>query len=122
MKQRIIDLARECDADLVGAPTVDKVLADFYKFADGAYLVGHNVMFDYRFVHYYGEQNGYMFDQKTFDTLTLAQEVLRGQLANYKLNTVADYYGLTFNHHRAFDDACVTAKVFIELVKAKGRL
>jgi DNA polymerase-3 subunit alpha (Gram-positive type) len=63
-----------------------------------------------------------MFDQKAFDTLTLAQEVLRGQLANYKLNTVADYYGLTFNHHRAFDDACVTAKVFIELVKAKGRL
>ena len=52
----------------------------------------------------------------------LKQDVLRGLLPNYKLNSVADYYGFTFNHHRAFDDACVTAKVFIELVKAKGKL
>lgn len=118
----IVDLTGIHDEDLIGAPTVDKVLADFYKFTDGAYLVGHNVTFDYRFVHYYGEQNGYMFDKKQYDTLTLAQEVLRGLLANYKLNTVADHYGFTFNHHRAFDDACVTAKVFIELVKAKGKL
>lgn len=122
LSNEIINLTGIHDEDLVGAPEIEKVLADFYKFTDGAYLVGHNVNFDHRFVHYYGEQNGYMFDQKTYDTLALAQEVLRGQLANYKLNTVADHYGFTFNHHRAFDDACVTAKVFIELVKAKGRL
>ena len=122
LSKEIVELTGIHDSDLVGAPEVDKVLADFYKFTDGAILVGHNVTFDYRFVHYYGEQNGYMFDKKQYDTLTLAQQVLRGKLANYKLNTIADYYGFTFNHHRAFDDACVTAKVFIELVKAKGGL
>jgi DNA polymerase-3 subunit alpha (Gram-positive type) len=79
-------------------------------------------MFDYRFVQYYGEQNRYMFDKKLLDTLTLAQELLRGELTNYKLNTVADYYHLTFNHHRAFDDACVTAKIFTELIKKRGSL
>lgn len=122
LSQEIVNLTGITDADLIGAPSVDKVLADFYKFADGAFLVGHNVTFDYRFVHYYGEQNGYMFDHKQFDTLHLAQEVLRGKLPNYKLNSVADYYGFTFNHHRAFDDACVTGKIFIELIKAKGKL
>ena len=122
LKKDIIELTGITDADLVGAPTVDKVLADFFKFTDGAILVGHNVTFDYRFVHYYGEQNGYMFDKKQYDTITLAQDVLRGKLPNYKLNSVADYYGFTFNHHRAFDDACVTAKAFIEMVKTKGRL
>ena len=122
LSEEIKKLTGIVDEDLVGAPEIEKVLADFYKFTDGAYLVGHNVNFDYRFVHYYGEQNGYMFDQKTYDTLALAQEVLRGRLPNYKLNSVADHYGFTFNHHRAFDDACVTAKVFIELVKAKGKL
>ena len=122
LSQEIIDLTGIKDSDLVGAPSVDKVLADFYKFTDGAVLVGHNVSFDYRFIQYYGEQNGYMFDKKQMDTLHLAQEVLRGQLNNYKLNTVAEYYGFTFNHHRAFDDACVTAKVFIELIKARGRV
>ena len=122
LSSEIINLTGIHDEDLVGAPEIDKVLADFYKFTDGAILVGHNVNFDYRFVHHYGEENGYMFDKKTYDTLALAQEVLRGKLANYKLNTVADYYGFSFNHHRAFEDACVTAKVFTELVKAKGKL
>ena len=122
LSKEIINLTGIVDADLVGAPEVDKVLADFFKFTDGAILVGHNVGFDYRFVSYYGEQNGYMFDKKQYDTLTLAQQVLRGKLPNYKLNSVAEYYGFDFNHHRAYEDAHVTAKVFIELVKAKGRL
>lgn len=122
LSQEIVNLTGIHDEDLVGAPEIEKVLADFFKFTDGAILVGHNVSFDYRFVHYYGEQCGYMFDKKQYDTLSLAQEILRGKLPNYKLNSVADYYGFTFNHHRAFDDACVTAKVFIELVKAKGKL
>jgi DNA polymerase-3 subunit alpha (Gram-positive type) len=110
------------DEDLVGAPPIEDVIADFYKFADGAILVGHNVTFDARFVQYYGEENGYYFGHRQLDTLNLAQELLRGQLPNYKLNSVADYYGFTFNHHRAFDDACVTAKVFIELIKKRGKL
>jgi DNA polymerase III epsilon subunit family exonuclease len=122
LSNEIIELTGIHDEDLIGAPPVDQVLADFYKFVDGALLVGHNVTFDYRFVHYYGEKNGYMFEHKQLDTCLLAQELLRGELPNYKLNSVADYYGFTFNHHRAFDDACVTAKIFIELIKKRGAL
>lgn len=122
LSKEIVELTGITDADLIGAPSIEQVIADFYKFTDGALLVGHNVSFDYRFVSYYGEQNGYMFDKKQYDTLTLAQELLRGVLPNYKLNSVADYYGFTFNHHRAFDDACVTAKVFTELMKKRGKL
>ena len=122
LSQEIINLTGITDQDLVGAPEIENVIADFFKFTDGAILVGHNVNFDYRFIHYYGEQNGYMFEQRQLDTLVLAQRLLRGQLPNYKLNSVADYYGFTFNHHRAFDDACVTAKVFIELVKKNGKI
>ena len=122
LSNEIISLTGITDEMLVGAPTIDKVIADFFKFTDGAYLVGHNVNFDYRFVRHYGEQHGYAFDQKQFDTLALGQELLRGLIPNYKLNSLADYYGFTFNHHRAFDDACVTAKVFIELMKKRGKL
>ena len=49
--------------------------------------------------------------------MSLAQSQLF--LSNYKLNTVADYYGISFNHHRAWSDAHTTAKIFIELIKAK---
>ena len=76
------------------------------------------MQFDYKFIRYYGEQEGYLFDAKTFDTVALSQQLLR--LSNYKLNTVADHFGFTFRHHRAFDDAFVTAKIFLELVKLGG--
>lgn len=122
LSPEIVNLTGIHDEDLVGAPPVEKVLADFFKFTDGCYLVGHNVQFDYRFVYYYGEENGYYFEQKTYDTLFLAQELLRGIIPNFKLNTVAAHYGFTFNHHRAFDDALTTAKIFIELLCARKQL
>ncbi len=123
LSSEIIKLTGIVDADLVGAPPIEEVIADFYKFTDGAYLVGHNVQFDLDFVKYYGNENGYAFEHKPFDTLALSQERFRaGEVPNYKLNSIADYYGFTFNHHRAFDDACVTAKIFIELMKARGKL
>lgn len=123
LPEKIIELTGIRDADLKGAPTVDKIIADFFKFVDGAYLVGHNVNFDYDFVKYYGGENGYYFTNRAFDTVSLAQDVLGGVgLANYKLNTIAAYYGFTFNHHRAYADAAVTAKIFMELVKKKGSL
>lgn len=122
LSEKIKELTNIKDEDLVSAPTVDKIIPDFFKFTNGALLVGHNVQFDYRFLRYYGEQNGYMFENKTYDTLQMSQSLLAGLLTNYKLDTVADYYGFTFNHHRAFDDALVTAKVFMELVRQKKEL
>jgi DNA polymerase III epsilon subunit family exonuclease len=122
LSKEIVELTGIHDYDLVGAPEIEKVIADFYKFTDGAYLVGHNVNFDFNFVRYYGEQNRYTFEHKKYDTLAFAQELLAGLIPNYKLNSVADYYGFTFNHHRAFDDALVTAKCFIEFMKKRGKL
>ena len=100
---------------LVGAPEVGDVMADFYKFCSGAALVAHNAQFDIKFVSHYGGIEGYRFDHPLYDTLAFAQSVLR--LSNYKLNTIADHFGFKFNHHRAYDDAFVTAKIFIELAR-----
>ena len=122
LSSEIVELTGIHDYDLVGAPEIEQVIADFYKFTDGCYLVGHNVNFDYNFIKYYGEVNRFSFEQKRYDTLTLSQELLAGLVSNYKLNSIADYYGFTFNHHRAFDDALVTAKCFIELMKKRGKL
>lgn len=118
----IIELTGIHDEDLIGAPEVENVLADFYKFTEDCALVGHNVQFDYRFVRYYGDKCRYFFDAKTYDTMTIGQEILRGEVTNFKLNTLADYYNIHFNHHRAFDDALTTAKIFIQLIKKRGGL
>ena len=104
------------DSMLVGAPEVGEVMADFFKFCDGANLVAHNAQFDIKFVRHYAAIEGYRFEHKLYDTMIFAQQVLRG-LSNYKLNTIADRFGFKFNHHRAYDDAFVTAKIFIELAR-----
>ena len=120
LSEEISSLTGIDDTMLAGAPDIKDVIADFYKFCDGCILVGHNVQFDCKFVRFYGEKEGYLFDHKQYDTVTFAQELRR--LSNYKLNTVADYFGFAFHHHRAYDDAFVTAKIFIELCKRKGGL
>ena len=109
LSAEIINLTGIDQNTVAAAPTYEKVMPDFFKFVSGCYLVGHNAAnFDYKFIDYYCSQCGYVPERKLFDTLPLSQNLLR--LSNYKLNTVADYFGITFNHHRAADDALVTAK------------
>lgn len=121
LSNEIINLTGIDQQTVDGAPAYEKVMPDFFKFIDGCYLVGHNAAnFDYKFIDHYCSQCGYMPERRLFDTLPLSQSLLR--LSNYKLNTVADHFGITFNHHRAADDALVTAKIFIELIKIKKSL
>lgn len=117
LDEEIVKLTGITDDMVKDAPKIAEVVPDFYKFCDGCLLVGHNVQFDYKFVQYYCAQEEYSFEHKTYDTLSIAQSMLF--FSNYKLNTLADHYGITFNHHRAWDDALTTAKIFIELIKAK---
>ena len=117
LPEEIVKLTGLTDDMLADAPKISDVIGDFVKFCDGCSLVGHNVQFDYKFVRYYAEKDEYPFEHPTYDTMTLAQELLF--LKNYKLDTLADHYGISFNHHRAWSDALTTAKIFIELIKAK---
>ncbi len=122
LPQEIVDITHITDEMLVGAPEVSDVLADFYKFSADCCLVGQNAkQFDCKFIRYYGEKEGYLFDQPVYDTMLMAQKQLPG-LTKHNLQVLADHFGLQFNHHRAFDDAFVTAKIFIELVRMDGKL
>ena len=118
LSDEIVRLTGITDEMLVGAPALSDVIADFYKFTAGCALVAHNISFDYKFIRFYGEEEGFLFDQPQFDTLVMSQKTLH--LTHNKLSNVADFFGFTFNHHRAFDDAFVTAKIFLELVKMNG--
>ena len=117
----IINLTGITEDMVKDAPVIGEVVPDFFKFCQGNILVGHNAAnFDFKFVDYYCSRLGYMLDRKVMDTIPLAQELLF--LSNYKLNTIADHFKITFNHHRAIDDAYVTAKIFLELIKIKKSL
>lgn len=121
LSAEIINLTGITEQMVAPAPTYEQVMPDFYKFCEGSILVGHNIIgFDFKFVDYYCTKLGYILERKLIDTISLSQELLF--LSNYKLNTVADKFNISFNHHRATDDALATAKIFIELIKMKKSL
>ena len=122
LSDEIIKLTGITEEMVADAPTYEDVMPDFFKFCSGSILVGHNIAgFDFKFVDYYCARLGYVLERKIIDTIPLSQELLLG-LSNYKLNTIADKFKITFNHHRATDDALATAKIFIELIKIKKTL
>jgi len=121
LSEEIINLTGITEEMVADAPKTEEVMPDFYKFCYGSILVGHNVAgFDFKFVDHYCANCGYILERNIIDTIPLSQELLF--LSNYKLNTVADKFNITFNHHRATDDALATAKIFIELIKLKKSL
>lgn len=103
--------------DLVGAPSVENAIKRFYEFSRDCNIVGHNILFDYGFIRYYGKQYGYDFNNNIIDTYLLSREKLHGKVEDYKLATVAKHFGINFDPHRALAGAEATAKLFLELAK-----
>lgn len=117
----VVELTGITDEMVADAPTFDKVAGDLYKFCYGSTIVAHNIAFDYAFLRNMSKPLNYVYDNRGIDTLSLSRELLPN-LSNHKLNTVGEYFGVEFLHHRAYCDALATAQIFIELIKLKGKL
>lgn len=101
------------------SPRIGQVIPDFMKFIDGAILVAQNSEFDMKFLKRFVTAEEYDLKNKVMDTMVMARKYLP-QLRNHDLATLADHYGIVFNHHRALNDAYATAEIFIELMKIKA--
>lgn len=112
----IVELTSITDNDVKGAPDMSDVIADFYKFSENCVLVGQNVSFDKMFLDKYAKLNGYIFTNRSMDTLEMARKSI--VCKNYKLGTLCEYFGISLEGaHRAVNDCLATAKLFIELIK-----
>ncbi|MBE5754743.1 MAG: hypothetical protein E7340_05395 [Clostridiales bacterium] len=103
------------------APKISTVIPDFMKFIEGAILVAHNAEFDVKFIKYFAGAEDYEVKNEVIDTMALARKYMP-QLKNHKLNTIADYFGIVFHHHRALADAYCTVEVLTELLKIKNKV
>lgn len=96
---------------------IEEVLPQFLSFIEGTVLVAHNADFDYRFIRewvrkVYNEH----FEQTYIDTLALSKSLLT--LKGYGLDKVVEELKLgNFEHHRAHEDANITALVFLKLIE-----
>jgi DNA polymerase-3 subunit epsilon len=106
------------------APKVEEVLPGFLEFAGDAVIVGHNVRFDLSFLNFALRREGYGRLPNTFvDTCALARRLVRDEVPNCKLDTLATHFRLaTRPTHRALDDALATGELLHCLLERAGTL
>jgi DNA polymerase-3 subunit alpha (Gram-positive type) len=121
--QKIQEITGITNEMLRDAPDINEVLPEFMKFIENSILVAHNANFDYRFLRRWVKE---IMDIEIkipyIDTLAMARALLNLR-GGHSLDKVVNALGLgDFEHHRAHEDAKVTAYAFLKLLdKAKGR-
>lgn len=117
-----IEFTKITDQMLEDQPSIEEVLPKFFEFCKDSVVVAHNANFDYRFLRYWIEKvMKANWKIPVLDTLALSKRLVK--LSSYNLEKLANHFKVgTFSHHRALEDARVTAQIFIELLKiAKER-
>ncbi|MDD5968694.1 MAG: PolC-type DNA polymerase III [Candidatus Fimousia sp.] len=103
IEQELVDRGRE----------KEEVLKEFLDFCDGYPLLGHNVMFDYRFMKTGMNRLGLPFEKNGADTYMIAKKLLKQQVKSKSLGSLCDFYHYTNQAaHRAYHDALATAVIY----------
>ena len=119
ISERITGISEEMLKD---KPTIEEVLPEFVDFLGDAIVVAHNANFDYRFLRSWIKKIlGKDLKNPYIDTLSLSRALLT--MSSYSLDKVASKLRLGgFTHHRAMDDAAITAKIFIKFLSMVKQL
>ncbi len=114
----ITELTSITDAMVKGAPKINEALKAFLDFCGDRPLVAHNAAFDTSFIRTACAacEENFVFNNTYIDTYAISRFV-NTDLKKHRLDVLQKYFGLdNFHHHRACDDAEVTAKIFYKMV------
>ena len=106
------------------APRIEAVLPSLLEFIGDAVIVGHNVRFDLSFVQAALERDQRpKLTNRSVDTVALARRLVRNEVPNCKLGTLAKFLRLDHQPaHRALDDALATGDLLHLLIERAGGL
>lgn len=100
------------NAMVADAGPTDRIIYDFLQFCEDYPVLGHNLMFDYRFTCRYAQKYYMDFKKEGLDTLKIARKVLP-ELPSRSLESLCEYYGIVnTSAHRAYHDALATARLY----------
>ena len=105
------------------APRIETVLPTLHEFIGDAVIVGHNVGFDMGFINTAMRRSDRApFANTIVDTLPLARRLVRDEVPDCKLGTLAQRFRLGHRPtHRALDDALATTELLhLLLERAAG--
>ena len=110
---------------LVGpAPRIETVLPTLLEFVGDAVVVGHNIGFDLAFLRAACQRAGYgAFGPRSVDTMALARRLVRDEVPDCRLGTLASRLRLDHRPtHRALDDALATTDLLHLLIERAAGL
>ncbi len=116
---RIVELTGIRDEDVAAAPYIDEILEAFLLFVGDDVLLGHNILFDYSFVKKAAVNQKRTFEKQGIDTLRIAKRFL-GDLESRQLGFLCDYYQISLDAHRAFNDAVAAHQLYGILAREYG--
>jgi DNA polymerase-3 subunit epsilon len=121
---RITLLTGITDYMVIGAPRIEEVLPSLQEFVGDAVVVGHNVGFDLGFINTaLRRSHREPLTSRVVDTLPLARRLVRAEVSDCRLGTLAQHFRLTHRPtHRALDDALATADLLHALIERAAGL
>jgi len=119
--ERITELTGITYEMVKDAPTEREAMASLLRFLTGeTVLLGHNIPFDFSFLKVAATRMGEMFEFQGIDTLPLSR-LCRPDLPSKTLAAMCEAYGIvTERAHRAYEDACAAAQLYIRLKEQSG--
>lgn len=111
-------------AMVLPAPKIEQVLPSLLEFIGDAVIVGHNIRFDLSFLRAALDRTERpRLTNRSIDTCALARRLVRDEVPNCKLGTLAQRFGLPHEPtHRALDDALATGDLLHVLLERAGSL
>lgn len=112
------------DQMVIDAPRIAEVLPSFLEFAHGCVLVAHNAPFDTGFLKHAAAELELPWPRfEVLDTAVIARRaLLRDEVPNVKLATLAARFSQVVPDHRALTDARATVDVLHVLFERLGSL
>ena len=107
------------NSDIENAPELDEIISVVRKYSKDTIMVFHNAKFDLTFLDYAAKEVGQLpLDVYYIDTLDISKAVYGRRR---KLESLAQEMKISHKvTHRAYDDAFVTANVFIRFFDMLG--
>ncbi|MDK2945510.1 3'-5' exonuclease [Geotoga petraea] len=105
------------NSDIDTAPLLTDIMPKFKNYISNSVLISHNVEMDLNFLDIAAKESGiYSVDNYYLDTLEISRFFIKN--GPYNLESLSKKLKLgKFIPHRARDDAIITAKLFLKLVK-----
>lgn len=97
-----------------GKPVINEVIDSLLDFLGDSILLGHNIIFDYRFIAKAAKDVGINYNARGIDTYKVSRRCIK-DIDSRSLEYLCEYFNIEAIHHRALADADSARQVYCKL-------